>query len=224
MKTLAVIPARGGSKGIARKNIKPLGGRPLIAWTIEAAARAKHVDRAIVSTEDEEIARVARTCGGDVPFLRPARLAQDDSPGIDPVLHALEELPGFDAVVLLQPTSPLRLASDVDACVELAHASNAPAAVSVAACEEHPYWMYHVDAARRLTPVVDRPLVTRRQDLPPVFTLNGAVYFARTAFLTQARTFLTPDTVGYVMPRERSLDLDTHLDWDMAELVLGRRQ
>src|SRR5690349_11475180 len=112
MPVLGLIPARGGSKGIPRKNIKPIAGKPLIAWTIEAALAARGLDGVVVTTEDPEIAEVARAYGAEVPFLRPMELAADETPGIDPVLHALDMLPGFDAVLLLQPTSPLRTAAD----------------------------------------------------------------------------------------------------------------
>ena len=114
-RTLALIPARGGSKGIPRKNIRLIAGKPLIAWTIEAALRSSLLDAVMVTTDDPEIAEVASRAGAQVPFLRPAALAQDDTPGIAPVLHALDMLPGYDAVLLLQPTSPLRNTADIDA-------------------------------------------------------------------------------------------------------------
>ena len=127
---LAIIPARGGSKGVPRKNIRPLGGKPLIAWTIEAAHRSAWIDRLILSSEDQEIIDTACAWGCDVPFVRPAELARDCTPGIDPVLHALKQLPSFDLVVLLQPTSPLRSAADIDRCIERCQRGGAPAAVT----------------------------------------------------------------------------------------------
>ena len=117
-KFLAVIPARGGSKGVPRKNIKMLAGKPLIAWTIDEAKKSKFIDTCIVSTEDEEIKKVAENCGGCVPFLRPAELAQDSTPGIEVILHAMEKFPDYDYIVLLQPTSPLRLVEDIDGAIE----------------------------------------------------------------------------------------------------------
>lgn len=221
-RTLGLIPARGGSKGIPRKNIKLLGGRPLIEWTIEAALQARSLAAVVVSTDDDEIAAVARRAGADVPFVRPERLARDDTPGVDLVLHALEELPEFDAVVMLQPTSPFRSAADVDACTALAQRLHAPAAVSVTAPAKHPYWMYRLDERQRLQPLLDTPLIPRRQDLPKVYALNGALYYAEASWLRQTRSFISTDTIAYVMPPERSHDLDLPTDWRVAEFLLSR--
>jgi len=220
LRILSVIPARGGSKGVPRKNIKPIGDKPLIAWAIEAALRSQLLDAVVVSTDDEEIAAVARSWGALVPFMRPPELAKDDTPGIDPVLHTLERLPDFDGVILLQPTSPLRTTEDIDACIELAENLRAPSAVSVTKSEKHPFWMYRVGADQRLDPFVDAPVVSQRQDLPRVYALNGALYYARTDWLRRHRSFVSAETVAYVMPPERSIDLDTQLDWKFAELLL----
>ncbi len=223
MKILALIPARGSSKGIPRKNIKPIAGKPLIAWTIEAALSSQFLDAVVVSTEDEEIAEVARQWGSQVPFLRPQELAQDDTPGIDPVLHALKQLPEFDAMLVLQPTSPLRTTEDIDRCIGLALDLPASSVVSVSEPERHPYWMYRLGADQRLQPLIDVPPISRRQELPPVYAMNGALYYARTDWLWQHRTFVTNETAAYVMPPERSVDLDTLLDWKLAELLFKER-
>lgn len=221
MKLLALIPARGGSKGIPRKNIKILAGRPLIGWSIEAARQASCVDGILVSTEDEEVAEVARALGAEVPFLRPMDLAADDTPGIAPVLHAIEQIPDFDWVLLLQPTSPLRSAGDIDGIVRYCMDYGAPAAVAVCEVSNHPYWMYQRDDANRLQPLIPgRPEITRRQDLPPAYALNGALYLARTDWLLDRQGFLGPETLGYVMPPERSVDLDTPQDWRWAEYLI----
>ena len=221
MNFLAVIPARGGSKGIPRKNIRPLAGQPLIAWTISAAQQANRVDRIVVSTEDEEIAAVARALGAEVPFMRPKDLAADDTPGIAPVLHAIEQLPDFDWVLLLQPTSPLRTAADIDGIMRYCLDHDAPAAVSVCEVDKHPYWMYHRDDASRLQALIPaRPEITRRQDLPQAYVLNGALYLARTDWLRDRQSFLGPETLGYVMPPERSVDLDTPRDWRWVEYLI----
>jgi CMP-N-acetylneuraminic acid synthetase len=224
VKLLGLIPARGGSKGIPRKNIKLIAGKPLVAWTIEAAQRASVFDAVVVSTDDPEIAEVARRHGADVPFMRPAELARDETPGVEPVLHALQMLPAFDAVLLLQPTSPLRSAADITGCLNLAQQLQAPCVVSVCAPDQHPGWMYRLDDRQRLRPLLDGPAVTRRQDHQPVFAANGALYFARTDWLRQRRTFITDDTAAYVMPAERSVDLDTPLDWKFAEMLLKEGQ
>lgn len=217
-KILAVITARGGSKGVPRKNIRMVGGKPLIAWTIEAAKASRHLDRVVLSSEDDEIIAVARSHGCEVPFVRPVSLAQDETPGVDPVLHALDELPGYDVVVLLQPTSPLRIGEDIDGCVALFATSGADACVSVAPAEQSPYWMFRLGEGGRMLPLMpDGPDGRRRQDLPPVWVLNGAVYVADCAFLRRERGFLGGRLVGYPMPLDRSLDIDSERDLDMVE-------
>ena len=220
LSTLALIPARGGSKGIPRKNIRSIAGKPLIVWTIEAALRSTLLDAVVVSTDDAEIAAVARLAGATVPFLRPAALALDGTPGIDPVLHALGAMPGYGAVLLLQPTSPLRSTADIDACLQLAMAQRAVSVVSVSEPDTHPYWTYRLGDDQTLERFVDAPTVARRQDLPPLFALNGALYYAQADWLMQGRRLVAPETLAYVMPRERSVDIDTLLDWQLAELLL----
>ncbi len=220
MNAFALIPARGGSKGIPRKNIKLIGGKPLIVWTIEAALRSSLLSAVVVSTDDLEIADVARRAGAQVPFMRPAELAQDQTPGLDPVLHALNKLPQFDSVLLLQPTSPLRTTADIDACLQLALLHNAPSVVSVSETDTHPYWTYRVTEDQALRRFVDAEPIARRQDLPQAFALNGALYFADANWLRSSGTFVGPETLAYVMAKERSVDLDTPLDWKLAELLL----
>lgn len=220
MKRLGLIPARGGSKGIPRKNVKLLAGKPLLVWTVEAALRSGVLDAVVVSTDDEEIAEVARNAGAAVPFMRPSEFAQDDTPGLYPVLHALDQLPHYDSVLLLQPTSPLRSTDDINGCVELATRLGAPSVVSVAEPDRHPYWMYRLTAGQTLQPLIDQPAVLRRQDLPTVYSANGALYCVQSDWLRQRRSFITSETVGYVMPAARSIDLDTPMDWKLAELLL----
>jgi N-acylneuraminate cytidylyltransferase len=221
MSVLAIIPARGGSRGIPRKNIKALMGKPLIGWTIDVAEQSSCVDRIIVSTEDEEIASVARKLGADVPFIRPAELAADDTPGISPVLHVISQLPNYDWVLLLQPTSPLRSPEDIDGIWQFCQEQGAPSAVSVCEVGEHPYLMYKCDTAQRLEPIIKgRPDVACRQDLPPVYALNGALYLARTEWLLKRQDFIGQDTLGYIMPPERSVDLDTPQDWRWVEFLI----
>src|SRR5689334_1892292 len=188
---LAVIPARGGSKGVPRKNVRDVAGRPLIGWTIAAARGSRYIDRVIVSSDDTEIIEVARREGCEVPFVRPGQLARDETPGIDPVLHALKELPGYEYVVLLQPTSPLRTCTDIDGCIERCVASGADGCVSVSEPDKSPYWMYTLAPDAKLKPLLDRAGQThRRQDLPRVYALNGAVYVARCETLLESRAFV----------------------------------
>lgn len=220
MKVLGIIPARGGSKGISRKNVRELGGKPLIMWTIEAAIASRALDSVMVSTDNEEIAGVARAGGAEVPFLRPAALATDEAASLDVVLDVLQRLPGFDAVMLLQPTSPLRTAADVAGCVAFAAEKRARSVTSVYETQSHPAWMYRLDAEGHVRPLLDTLPVTRRQDLPKVFSLNGAMYYNSCEHLLRTRAFVTTYTLGYVMPAERSVDIDDDHDWTLAESLL----
>lgn len=219
-KVLAVIPARGGSKGVPRKNIRQVGGKPLIAWTIAAAKSAIHVDRVILSSDDREIIEVSQRWGCDIPYVRDAGLAGDATPTVDVVLDALDRCPGYDWVVLLQPTSPLRTAGDIDQAIEMCFRSDAPACVSVCAVEQSPYWMFTLGHGDRLKSLLPGGAVTRRQDLPPVFALNGAVYVASADWLRREKKFITDDTVAYVMPADRSIDIDTESDFLQLKLLM----
>jgi len=217
-RVLGLIPARGGSKGLPRKNILEVGGKPLIAWTIDAACKSRFIDRLVLSSEDAEIAEVARRYGCDVPFVRPADLATDSVSAIEVALHAIRELPDFDYLVLLQPTSPLRTAEDIDGCIERAIRYGVGSCVSVVEVEANPYWMFRDNAEGGLVPLLgDWDMATkRRQDLPPVYCLNGAVYVNSTSWLLGKRAFVASGTVGFPMPATRSLDIDTASD--LAEL------
>jgi N-acylneuraminate cytidylyltransferase/CMP-N,N'-diacetyllegionaminic acid synthase len=222
VKTFALIPARGGSKGIPRKNIKLFAGKPLIVWTIEAALRSSLLSAVVVSTDDPEIAEVARQAGAQVPFMRPSELALDQTPGLDPVLHALDQLPQYDSVLLLQPTSPLRTTEDIDACLRLAVQQHARSVVSVSEADTHPYWTYRLTKDQALSRFVEAEPepIARRQDLPKAFALNGALYFADANWLRSSGRLVGTETLAYVMAKERSVDLDTPLDWKLAELLL----
>jgi N-acylneuraminate cytidylyltransferase len=219
---LGVIAARGGSKGLPRKNILPLGGRPLIAWSIAAAAESKYIDRTIVSTDDAEIAEIARKCGGDVPFLRPPELATDEASVVDAILHAADAVKGDHRfVVLLQTTSPLRQASDIDGAIACCHERNAPACVSMTVAAKSPAWMFEIGQEGRISPVLNHTeFVTRRQSLPKVFLPNGAVFVAELDWLRQSRSFYGEKTVAYEMPAERSVDIDLPIDFKLAEAML----
>jgi CMP-N,N'-diacetyllegionaminic acid synthase len=221
MSLLAVIPARGRSKGILEKNIKLLSGKPLIAWTIEAAKQAHCIDRFIVSTDDPKIKEVAEQYGAEVPFLREAKFATDESPSIDLVLDVAQKLPGFDWMLLLQPTSPLRTSSDIDNIFKFCQDHKVSSAVSVCEASEHPYWMYKKNESFSLHPFIsDRPEITRRQDLPKAYCLNGALYLAKVDWLLEHRSFIGPDTLGFTMPLDKSADIDTMQDWNWAEYLI----
>lgn len=217
---LAVITARGGSKGLPRKNLLPFRGAPLIAWTIQAAQAAKGIDRLILSSDDPEIIETARALGCEAPFRRAPELASDTAASVDVVLDAADRAPGHDIVVLLQPTSPLRIAGDIEATLALMIESDAPGAVSVCEAPCHPYLIFQRDRAGRLSPFVEKPtgMSWRRQDLPPAYRINGAVYAADLAWLRAGRSFWKAgETVAYEMPAERSVDIDTLEDFRAAE-------
>lgn len=224
---VGIIPARGGSKGLPRKNILPLGGKPLIAWTIEQARACAYLDRVIVTTDDQEIADTARSFGGDVPFLRPKELATDAARTIDVVIHALDWLgaqgDAFDVVVLLQPTSPLRRTADITDAVELMFSKKAQAVISVCKTEHHPFWSNVIPADGSLDGFLRPELLnTNRQHLPVFYRLNGAVYTAFCSSLREQNGFFGKGSVAYIMPSERSIDIDTRLDLQFAEFLLRK--
>lgn len=226
---LALIPARGGSKGIPKKNIRPLAGKPLINYTIEAALQSRYQIRVVVSTDDEEIAKIARAAGAEVPFLRPAELAQDETPTFPVVQHALQWLEQHEAyqpklVVLLQPTSPLRRPEHIDRALELILSSEADSVVSLCEAEHSPYWMKKVDAEGRVSPFISiEEEYTRRQDLPKVYRLNGAIFVTRSEVIMRKNRLLGDDTRAYIMEQDDSIDIDTELDFKLAELLIKER-
>ncbi len=223
---LAVIPARGGSKGVPRKNIRLVAGRPLIAWTIEEAKKSKYIDRTILSSDDAEIIAIARQWNCDVPFIRPSELARDDVAGVGLALHALQTLnEKFDYFVLLQPTSPLRIAEDIDGCIKKCISQNAPACVTVTTADKTPYWMYSLDDQGRLRPVIkQKTSVLLRQRTEPVYALNGAVYVVNTKWFMKNKKFIFEETIAYLMPKARSADIDTEWDLRICDLLLSGEQ
>lgn len=215
MSVLAVIPARGGSKGIKRKNLREVGGKPLIAWTINAANQSRYIDRLILSTDDAEICECAQQWGCEVPFDRPHELATDTASSVDVVIHALGQLKEkYDLIVLLQPTSPLRSTDDIDNCIEKCTVNNVNACVSVLLSDKTPYWMYHIqNDSGVINPVIEKDhMPTRRQDAADCFVLNGAVYVIKSNILEASRAFVVQNTVAYEMPKTRSIDIDTEDD------------
>lgn len=222
MKILGVIPARGGSKGVAKKNMAFVQGRPLLSWTLHAAKASMYLDEFIVSSDDLGIIDFAKSQGCRVPFVRPNELALDETSSVDVVLHAVSELPGYDVVVLLQPTSPLRSTRDIDACIELCREFEYRSVVSVTSVKEPPEWMFHIDG-QKMNPVIASAegKLPRRQDCRPTFRLNGAVYVAQVSALMHSKAFVDFDTIPYVMPAERSLDIDEPEDLTRLEFYLN---
>jgi CMP-N,N'-diacetyllegionaminic acid synthase len=224
---IAIIPARGGSKGIPNKNVAPLGGVPLIEHTIASALSASSIGRTIVSTDSEAIAAVALARGAEVPFRRPTELASDTASTEAVILHALTELERTstpaEIIVVLQPTSPLRIAADIDGAVALLRSTGATSVATI--CEvEHPIqWIFRRTANGRLRPIIAVDVAKRRQDAAPSFRLNGAVFVVRRDLLLRSGRLRNSNTLGYVMPRERSIDIDSRLDLVTAEALLGQR-
>ena len=221
-KVLAIIPARGGSKGVRRKNIRVVAKKPLIAWSIEEAKKSKYIDRLVLSSEDNEIINIAQQWGCETQ-LRPEDLARDDTPGIEPVLNVIRELPGYDYTVLLQPTSPLRTVTDIDACIEYMIKNNSLSCVSVCQPSKSPFWSYRMEDNSKLIPLIDGKLISNRQQLPHIVALNGAVYVAETQWLVNNKSFLGEITIGYEMPQLRSLDIDSEMDLEICEYFLNKQ-
>ena len=230
MRCLAIIPARGGSKGIPRKNLAPLAGRPLISYTVQVSLECDVFDRVIVSTDDDEIARVAMEWGAQVPFMRPAELAQDDTPDMPVYMHALGWLESNDGyspevVVWLRPTAPLRTVHDINGATKKLIDTGADCVRSVCLVEHHPYWMKRLDGDR-LVPLLDEAdeaVYYQRQLLPPVYRFNGAVDVTRCKTVIEAGKLYSGDMRGYVMPAESSIDLDSEVDFALLELLMQRR-
>lgn len=219
MSVVAFIPARGGSKGIAGKNLVDVGGKPLLAWTIEAAAASRHVDRIVVCTDDPKISACAQRYGAQTPWTRDAALSTDETPTMDVVFSALKELEDVDVLALLQPTSPLRDGSDIDGCIEAWWAQRR-AVVSVVAADPPPAHMF-VESDGVIKPVdPDGVRRTRRQDQRAVWALNGAVYVASPQWLWGNGTFVSRDSVLYPMPKSRSIDIDDEVDIVVAEALM----
>ena len=225
-KILCVVPARGGSKGVTKKNIRRVAGKPLIIWTMDEAKKSKYIDRLIVSTDDSEIQNIISEHGYDAPFRRPAELSTDSSNTIDVVIHALDNISAcYDYVVLLQPTCPLRSYYDIDHCIETCCLQDVSSVVSVTKVDKPPHWIYNMDDVGKLSPFLKtekQPL--RRQDSMPLYQLNGSIYVNKVSDLRSEHSFINNGTVGYVMPHDVSLDIDTELDLKLAEILLQSRQ
>jgi CMP-N,N'-diacetyllegionaminic acid synthase len=230
VRILGLVTARGGSKGIPGKNIAGLGGKPLIAWTIEAALNAQLIDRVIVSTDSEDIAVVARHCGAEVPFMRPAELAGDNSPHIDTLVHALNVLQGQqdyrpDYVMLLQPTSPFRTDADIDGAARVAIEKDAAAVLSVCQAPVHPFFMKTIrDSNGTLADLSEKPAgYLPRQALQEAYALNGAIYLVKSSIILAGNTWSDVEALPYIMPESRSMDIDTPWDLHLANLLMENR-
>jgi CMP-N,N'-diacetyllegionaminic acid synthase len=222
LKIIAIVPARGGSKGVPRKNVKLLAEKPLISYTIGESLKSKYVTFSIVSTEDQEISNISKKYGANV-VKRPEILSRDESPIIDVIFHVLEFL-GIqrekqNIILLLQPTSPLRNSQDIDNAIELFLENECDSVISV--CEnKQPFWTF-VKEDQYLKPIQGGSyLKMRRQDLPKSYIPNGAIFISTVGILQEYRSFYSSKILPYVMPPERSIDIDNELDFFMAEKIL----
>jgi N-acylneuraminate cytidylyltransferase len=224
MKTFAFIFARGGSKGLPGKNVKPLGGLPLIGHAVNAARESTLIDRIIVSTDDEAIAETARSCGAEVPFLRPAELARDDSPEWLAWRHAIGEVEDFDVFVSLPCTAPLRNGEDVRRCIELYRAGGCDVVVTTRKAERHPSFNMVTRDADGCVHIAMPPAkaVTRRQDAPEVWDMTTVAYVSSPRFILENDSLFAGRVKAVEIPAERAVDIDTELDFAFAEFLMER--
>ena len=222
---LAIIPARGGSKRLPGKNTLLLAGMPMINWSIEAAKNVPSIARVVVSTDCKLIANIAEDAGAEIPFLRPASLSSDSSLSVEVVRHALEYFNGkgecFDYVLILQPTSPLRSAADIQGAIDLLNVKNADSVISVCECEHSPLWSNTLDDSLSLENFIPKNLKNRRsQDLQKYYRLNGAIYLTKVEQFLKEGVFMAGNSVAHIMDSYNSIDIDTKLDFMIAETIL----
>ena len=230
MNVVCVIGARGGSKGVAGKNIRPMLGKPMIAWSIEHARACPEINHVVVSTDSDAIAEVARASGADVPFMRPADLANDAASKWPVWQHALEACERYygepiDILVDLDCTSPLREPADISRAIALFRESGADAVISVCEARKNPYFnVLEMEQGRLvLSKTLSQGLVVRRQDAPPVFEQVASIYVFSPAYIRRGTSILSGNVIGYDIGSEKSLDVDSELDFEMIEYLLRRR-
>ena len=227
-KILAVIPARGGSKGVPRKNIIEVGGHPLIKYTIDCGKNSKYLDRVVISTEDLLIKRVAEENGGDVPFLRPKELAEDTSKTIDCIVHAVDTLKfmgeEYDYVMILQNTVPLRKSWHVDEAIEMIVDSNERSLVSISEVDEHPILMRTLNENKTVKNLLSMNSTMRRQDFPKFYKVDGAIAIQKIDEKFNLETSINDGKLGYVMERKYSTDIDNYLDIKIIEYYLEKEK
>lgn len=224
MKILAVIPARSGSKGLKDKNIKLLNGKPLMAYTIEAALNSKCFDKVVVSTDSEVYAKIAEEYGAEIPFLRSEHLADDETTTNEVIIDLLTELEKrgekYDSLMILQPTSPLRTSEDIKKSVELMKEKSANAVVSLCEVDHSPLYVGEVLDDLKIDGFIKKDVSTRRQDQPNYYRLNGAIYLTNIAYFIKHQDFYRDKCYAYVMDRRRSIDIDDEFDFQLAEIFL----
>lgn len=228
MKILAIIPARGGSKGVPRKNIKVLGNQPLIAYSIESARQSKLLTEFVVSTEDEEIAKITKQYGAKVPFMRPIELSQDNTPTIDVVKHVINEYEKqnhfFDAVLILQATCPFRLENEIDECIEKFVTQGTDSLISVKEVPAHynPHWVFEPNNEGNLTIATgEKQIISRRQDLPRAYARDGSIYITKTNVIMEKNSLFGDSITYYENHNSKHVNIDTMEDWYYAEKQLN---
>jgi CMP-N,N'-diacetyllegionaminic acid synthase len=227
MQVLYIIPARGGSKGLPNKNIRLLENKPMIAYSIIAAQKSNYKGTIVVSTDSKKIATIAKEYGAEVPFMRPPELASDTATSMDVIFHAInyykERNIHFDVVVLLQPTSPLRISEDINNAMKKFINENAEAIVGVCEAEHHPLWSNTLPENGSMKNFLSESIKgLNRQQLPIYYRLNGAIFISKTDTLYKEKTFIHENTFSYIMPNERSIDIDYEIDFRLAELLMKK--
>lgn len=225
---LAIIPARGGSKGLPGKNIKPLAGKPLIYWTIDAALKAKCISRVILSTDDDEIAKICEPTGIEIPFMRPKELAQDNSLAIDNYIYTVQRLidnnnHDIQEFAVFLPTTPFRTESDIDLAIDIFYNNHADSVISCTQLAHPVDWILHVDEKSKIlhTKMMDAPILNR-QETPVPYIPNGAIYIFNFNILKMKYSYYTKNSYVYIMPPEKSIDIDTLFDFNLAEFIYTR--
>lgn len=225
---LAIIPARGGSKGLPGKNIKELAGQPLISYAIETAKKSKYITRIIISTDDYEIAKIARQYDGEVPFMRPKELATDTAKAIDTYLYTIDELNKnsselIEEFIVLQPTSPLRSTGDIDGAIEMFKKNRADSVISVVEAEHPPNWYKKITTEGKLKNYFEINNNLNRQEYEKTYIPNGAIFIFRYSILKEKKSYYTDNTYPYIMTRENSIDIDDLLDFKLAETLISNK-
>ena len=225
---LAIIPARGESKGLPGKNIKLLNGKPMIAYTIEVAKKSQFITRLVCSTDSSEIAEVAKKNGAEVPFMRSKELASDTALAIDNYIDAVPRYERFynekyESFIVLQPTSPLRTEQDIDKAIQLFNTTNADSVISFTESNHPPLWVKSIDSNLKISDYFINVKEVNRQELPKVYMPNGAIFVFKYSLLQEKRTYYSNKTYAYIIPRERSVDVDDILDFKFAEFLIRKR-
>lgn len=221
---LAIAPARGGSKRLQKKNILDISGKPLIAWSIEAGLKSKYIDKLVVSSEDSKILNISQEFGAEI-IKRPKNLALDNTTSFEVVKHAIESLKNYDYIIMLQPTSPLRDENDIDSAIEFLFKKKADAVISICETDHSPLWTNTLKKNGDLTGFIDNEIINKRsQDLEKFYRLNGAIYIClRDRLLKEKSFFIRNKIYGYIMEKEKSVDIDTEIDFKLAEILLNKK-